>query len=65
MTRGKLYDLADCDPITLTQLLDEAKKEFEQIKSLLKESDMPNMSREFQVLLCWNEWKIKWFGNEE
>lgn len=30
MSKGKLYDLADCDPTTLTQLLDKAKRDFSE-----------------------------------
>ncbi len=74
MMKGKFYEKLSCYMLpfpddqkhqSVKSVLDEAEKEFEQIKTLLKEPDMPNMTREFQVLLCWNEWKIKWFGDKD
>lgn len=76
MTKGKFlenpkwdqeeYEYGDRGPLWVPyNLVMEAKKEFESILTLLKEPDMPNMTREFQVLLCLNEWKIKWFGDDE
>lgn len=49
----------------IEKVLDEAKKEFEGIMTLLYAPPMPNMDRKFQTLLCLNEWKIKWFGSND
>lgn len=36
--------------------------DYPNIKAILEAEPMPNMSREFQALLCVNEWRVKWFS---